>query len=419
MVGSALVSDLGALPFLFLTFLLLRTLRRRTNKEVGGTLHSTNGTKPLLNSLLNYVPRYNFSIFTTGLCSNNIVALNALLTMFLTASSRTLVVLVSRPSQNGSVLLLLLFGVIVNVATNCVISLFMGGRPRGRGRSVNSVYGKRRYRYSRRGKVFMPTLARALGIFNFLLIFALTLGFTVRLLNTSELSRVLLNGAFFRPLVTTLVKLVPGYTTSILLARVCLNKTLDFTSMVTKLYSKTNVNLVILFEAGGGPHRGLGVLKLLCKVSTFSNIVVRVFAGLVTWTERGLEEGGVGHYASFSMQHFFLFIYRYSLRPGFNGIRYHVWAFFLTHFGSTLFRQHVKIHTRGLGKCLKNGLYLVLVTSLFLYGSLRRCGMIIHRVTVMGNIALAGGKFTLMYRGLFFLDRGFRLVCFHLVWSDF
>lgn len=163
----------------------------------------------------------------------------------------------------------LAYGTIVKVLSNlilrCICARVLGGRRPSI--SVRRVYRRRHYRYRR--KIVSSTTFRALGIFMCVFLVSLILGVVVKLIKRRALTKLFAKAPVTNRLVTTLIKLVPGYTSSMIVARLCLSRVVKTKTVVTKLLMGTKIKLLVLFHLGESEIRGLGVIKMLCKLNMF------------------------------------------------------------------------------------------------------------------------------------------------------
>ncbi len=93
-------------------------------------------------------------------------------------------------------------------------------------------------------------------------------------LNGRGARELLVSNGVLRPMVTTLFKLVPDYTSSMVLASLCLGNTVSFNSIVTKLAAKTKANALVLLGMYRDGQRTLLVLTVLFIVKDLTKVVV-------------------------------------------------------------------------------------------------------------------------------------------------
>ena len=106
-VVDSILDTLKLLPLLFLVYLLIEWIERKTAGGWRGNRLLRGRWAPLIGSTVGLLPQCGFSVIVTNLYAGGLVGLGALISVYLATSDEAIPILLSQPEQIGKILPLL------------------------------------------------------------------------------------------------------------------------------------------------------------------------------------------------------------------------------------------------------------------------------------------------------------------------
>ena len=111
--------------------------------------------------------------------------------------------------------------------------------------------------------MFRSALTHTVQIFFFLFLINLVLGMGMALIGEEALSKLLLSGSVFQPLLAALVGFLPNCAASVLLTQLYLTGDLSFGAAVAGLCTGAGLGLAALWRANRRPKENLALMGAL------------------------------------------------------------------------------------------------------------------------------------------------------------
>lgn len=255
---DAVLDALKALPFLFAAYLLLELLEHRRAGKPPVLLQKLG---PLGGAVLGCVPQCGFSVAAANLYAARFITPGTLLAVFLATSDEAVLILLSQPQALPEVAKLLGVKLVAGAAAGFLLDLAL--RPStqpnphplceeahcGCGEGGHGIAG--------------AALRHTLRIFLFLLGINLVLGLALHVIGEEALSRLLLSGSVFQPLLAGLLGFIPNCAASVLLTELYLSGALSFGSAVAGLCTGAGLGLAVLFRVNRPQKENLALAGAL------------------------------------------------------------------------------------------------------------------------------------------------------------
>lgn len=252
---DAILDTLKALPFLFGAYLLIEFLEHRASSRFSSALSRLGRFGPLGGAVLGCVPQCGFSVAAANFYAGRLISPGTLLAVFLATSDEAIPILLSHPGAAPSLLRLLgvklaaaaLFGLL----TDLMCSRFLKARAQEPFQELCRDCG------CGHGGIFRSALRHTGKVFLFLLLVNIFLGFTIYFVGKDAISRLLLSGSVFQPLLAALIGFLPNCAASVLLTELYLRGSLSFGSAVAGLCTGAGLGLLVLFRTNRHPKENL------------------------------------------------------------------------------------------------------------------------------------------------------------------
>ncbi len=243
-IADGVLDALKSLPFLFGAYWLMEFLEHRR----GGGQPLLQRLGPLGGALLGCVPQCGFSVAAANLYAARYITPGTLLAVFLATSDEAVLILLSQPQAWGEIAKLLGVKLLAAGAFGFLADLVLGRCFHGPDSpDAHPLCQEAHCGCGGHGTV-KPALKHTLQIFLFLVGVNVLLGLAIYGVGEEALSRVLLTGSVWQPLLAGLVGFIPNCAASVLLTELYLSGALSFGSAVAGLCTGAGLGLAVLFR---------------------------------------------------------------------------------------------------------------------------------------------------------------------------
>lgn len=260
-IWDAVLDSLKTLPFLFGAYLLIEFLEHRASERFTDALAHLGPFGPVGGAALGCVPQCGFSVAAANFYAGRLITPGTLLAVFLATSDEALPILLSRPEALGSLGRLLgvklAAGALVGILADVVVKYIVKPDMQEPFHDLCEDCG-----CEEKG-VFRSALNHTLGIFLFLLLVTVALNGAVAWVGEERISRLLLSGSTFQPLLTALIGFVPNCAASVILTELFLSGSLSFGATVAGLCTGAGLGLLVLFRVNKNMKENLTLAATL------------------------------------------------------------------------------------------------------------------------------------------------------------
>lgn len=242
---DGVLDALKALPFLFGAYLLMEFFEHRRAGRQPALLQKLG---PLGGAVLGCFPQCGFSVAAANLYAARYITPGTLLAVFLATSDEAVLLLLSQPQALVEIVKLvgvkLLAGAVFGFLADLALR-FLGHVPDLP--DAHPVCKEAHCGCEGHG-IVRPALKHTLQVFLFLVGVNLLLGFALYAVGDEQLSRLLLAGSVWQPLLAGLIGFIPNCAASVLLTELYLSGALSFGSAVAGLCTGAGLGLAVLFR---------------------------------------------------------------------------------------------------------------------------------------------------------------------------
>lgn len=124
--------------------------------------------------------------------------------------------------------------------------------------------------------ILKSSIKHTINVFLFILIFAFILNILIHYIGEEMLSKLLMSGSIFQPLVAGLIGLIPNCASSVLLTELFLSNNISFASIIAGLSSGSGLGMVILFKENKNIKENLKILGLVYLLGVSVGIIIEI-----------------------------------------------------------------------------------------------------------------------------------------------
>lgn len=258
---DAVIDSLKTLPFLFGAYLLIEFLEHKASGPMTQLLARLGPLGPVGGAALGCVPQCGFSVAAANFYAGRLITPGTLIAVFLATSDEALPILLSRPGAAGSLGMLLgvklIAGALVGIVVDIVYSKFLKHKMSEPFHELCEDCG-----CGEKG-VLRSALGHTVKIFLFLLAVNLVLNGAIELVGEENISKLLLAGSFWQPLLAGLIGFIPNCAASVILTELYLGGSLSFGAAVAGLCTGAGLGLLVLFRVNKNWRENLCIAGVL------------------------------------------------------------------------------------------------------------------------------------------------------------
>ena len=268
----ALLDTVRMVPFLLAAFLILEAVEHYSNQYMNRVLGKVGKAGPVVGALFGCVPQCGMSVSAANLYSGGVITLGTLLAVFLSTSDEAVLILLGHPGSGRVIGQLLLGKVLIGILFGYLTDLVL--RKKKEEKHIEELC--RSCGCSDHGGIVKPALRHTIRLTVYILVFTFALTLLLEWIGTEALTAVLGKDAWFQPLVTAFLGLIPNCASSILITELYLAGGLSFASAMAGLCAGAGVGMAVLFRANHPMKENFAILGLLYGASAATGLLLEI-----------------------------------------------------------------------------------------------------------------------------------------------
>ena len=277
-LSDALWDSLRVFPFLFLMYVLIELLERRTAVTRQSNV-LRGGLAPLLGAATGIIPQCGFSVMAAKLYDRRLIRTGTLLSVFIATSDEAIVLLLTAGdgSKAFSVMPLVAILFVTAAGAGYLCNALLRREKLAELGEGESVHGTRcGHDHEEDGALrhyLVHPLLHALEIFAYILAVNLAFGFAMHYASDA-ISAFLQGGYWFQPLVAAAVGLIPNCAASVLVSQAYVLGGLSFGGLVAGVCANAGLGFLLLFKNAKKIGRTFAVLAVMYAVGVAAGYLV-------------------------------------------------------------------------------------------------------------------------------------------------
>ncbi len=275
---DTLIDSLKLLPFLFLSYLLIEFIEHKSSKTLEKILKNSGKFGSVIGSALGIVPQCGFSVTASNLYASRVITIGTLIAVFLSTSDEAIPVLLAHPNNASLIIKIIVFKFIIGIIAGLFID-FILRKKHNLNDEVQDVHEHMHEMCShcdcKEGhSILKPALKHTINIFIFILIVSFILNTIIYIIGDDRLSKILMNGSIFQPIISALIGLIPNCASSVLLTELYIAGNISFASIIAGLCSGAGIGMVVLFKVNHNVKENLKILVSVYGISCLFGIII-------------------------------------------------------------------------------------------------------------------------------------------------
>lgn len=270
---DTLIDGIKLLPFLFIVFFVLEYIEHKVSKKNKKIIEKSGKYGPFIGAILGMFPQCGFSVAATNLFSARVITFGTLIAIYLSTSDEMLPILLSNGLPITFILKIMLIKVIIGMTAGFIIDYLLKNKI-----SLKSIHDICEEEHCDcKHSLIKSTIKHTLNIFSFIIITSFILNTLIFLIGEDNLSKLLLKGNIFAPLLASLIGLIPNCASSILLSELYLSSTISFGSMMAGLLTGSGVALLVLFKTNKNVKENIFILGSIYFIGSIVGLIINLW----------------------------------------------------------------------------------------------------------------------------------------------
>lgn len=288
-VIDTLMDSIKMLPFLFLSYFIIELIEHKSSENLKKILSKSGKYGPISGAALGLVPQCGFSVTASNLYSSRVITLGTLLAVFLATSDEAIPVLLSYPNNIWLLIKILIvkfvialvFGVLIDFVLNKMYFNKKDSQTKKIEQTHEHIHEVCSNCHCEENGIFVSTLKHTINVFLFIIIVSFILNTIIHLIGEENLSKLLMSGTVFQPVVAGLIGLIPNCASSVLLTKLYIAGKISFGAIISGLATGAGIGLAVLFKSNHNQKENLKILGILYILGVFSGIVIQIIESVI------------------------------------------------------------------------------------------------------------------------------------------
>ncbi len=279
------VKDTATLvPFLFVTYLAMEWLERKTEESSVSLLSGVGKYGHLLGAGLGLVPQCGFSAGAASLYSGGVITAGTLIAVFLSTSDEMLPIFISSAVAPATIGKILVIKFVIAVISGFTVD-FVWRIVRSRaGRSSFGLHGDKHIHdlceqdhcgcEDEEGSIFHSALIHTLKITAFIFVVSLAISLLVGFFGHAELAGLMTDAPVMGNVVSGLVGLIPNCAASVAITQLYLEGMLTSGQLMSGLLTSAGVGMLVLVRTNHHAEENAAVICTLWVLGVVWGILI-------------------------------------------------------------------------------------------------------------------------------------------------
>lgn len=263
------------LPFLFITYILIEYIERRTTSKFLTILNTNNINGSIVGALLGSIPQCGVSAMVSNLFSRGLVTIGTIVAVFLATSDEMIPVLIASDISIRTISRIIIYKIIVAIFIGILIDVcckrFIKHKPCGTiddlcdGNCHCDKYG-----------IIYGALHHTISVTLFILVCNIFMNGLLFFVDKDTLTGLIDNVPIFSHIIAAVLGLIPNCSISVILSNLYSHNIISLGVMLSGLFTGAGVGLLVLVKTNKCKHEVVLVLFL----TLISGLVAGIIADI-------------------------------------------------------------------------------------------------------------------------------------------
>lgn len=272
----AFSDSLKILPFLFLTYLFMEYLEKKSGDRASKWLEKAGGAGPVFGSLLGVIPQCGMSAVASNLYAGRIISVGTLLAIFLSTSDEMLPVLLANSVHPITIGKILVCKIVIAMIAGFFVDILVKRLKRETDHEMKiHDFCEHEHCHCEDG-VLKSALRHTIQIFVFILVITFALNLGIEYIGEENLAGFILNKPVLGPMLAGIIGLIPNCAASVVITQMFLDGLMSFGTMMAGLLVGAGVGILVLVRVNEKKKESLEIIGVLYLIGVVSGMLLNL-----------------------------------------------------------------------------------------------------------------------------------------------
>lgn len=268
--------SLKILPFLFITYLIMEFLEKKTGEKTNLWLEKAGKAGPVAGGLLGVIPQCGMSTVASNLYAGRIISVGTLIAIYLSTSDEMLPIMISQSVDSTIIAKVLVIKVVIAIIAGFWVDFIYHKWKKEEHQEMKiHDFCEHEHCHCEDG-VLKSAVRHTLQIFIFVLIITFALNIGIELVGEESLANFILNKPVLGPVLAGIIGLIPNCAASVVITQMFLDGLMSFGTMMAGLLVGAGVGILVLLRVNEDRRESLRIIGVLYLIGVLCGILLNV-----------------------------------------------------------------------------------------------------------------------------------------------
>ena len=263
MLAETLIDNIKIFPFLFVTYLFLEYLERKTSDKTTAAIQKATKAGPLAGAVLGVLPQCGFSVVAANLFAARVITMGTLIAIFLSTSDELLPILISYEAPLSLIAVIVGYKAVCGMIFGYLIDFTLQKKHNLPKPDIETLCQNEHCHCEENEPLWKPALYHSIRITLFILAVSLILNFLLQFCGNSTNLTQILQYPLLGEMFSALIGLIPNCSASVILTQMYILNYIDFSTMMSGSLVSGGVGLLVLFRVNRPLKQNIKIIALL------------------------------------------------------------------------------------------------------------------------------------------------------------
>lgn len=263
MLAETLIDNIKIFPFLFVTYLFLEYLERKTSDKTTAAIQKATKAGPLAGAVLGVLPQCGFSVVAANLFAARVITMGTLIAIFLSTSDELLPILISYEAPLSLIAVIVGYKAVCGMIFGYLIDFTLQKKHNLPKPDIETLCQNEHCHCEENEPLWKPALYHSVRITLFILAVSLILNFLLQFCGNSANLTQILQYPLLGEMFSALIGLIPNCSASVILTQMYILNYIDFSTMMSGSLVSGGVGLLVLFRVNRPLKQNIKIIALL------------------------------------------------------------------------------------------------------------------------------------------------------------
>ncbi len=276
---DAFIDTVKLIPFLYLTYVLMEWLEKKTSEKQAEGLARAGKFGPLYGAIAGVVPQCGFSAAASSLYSGGVITVGTLLAVFLSTSDEMLPIMISNRTAAGTMAQIVAAKAVIGLITGFAIDALLP-HLHTHFRSSKHIEDLCEAEHcgceEEDGNIFKSALIHTVHIILFVFVISFVLTMATEHLGEHVVAQYMQEHQILGVFLMALIGLIPNCGASVAATQLYLDGMISAAQMISGLLTGAGVGLLVLFRTNRHLKENLVILAILYAAGVFWGLLLQL-----------------------------------------------------------------------------------------------------------------------------------------------